>query len=80
MANKRGRKKGYSPYVDIGYESLGDYLGKKGLVRVSRSWLEGLGYEISELGDILVPEVILQEKQSNKEDEAKIEYKLTHFE
>ena len=80
MANKRGRKKGYSPYVDIGYESLGDYLGKKGLVRVSRSWLEGLGYEISDKNEVVAPEVILQEKQSNKEEDERIEYKLTHFE
>lgn len=81
MSNKRGRKKGYCPYVDITYESLGDYLGKKGLVRVSRSWLESLGYEISESNQIIVPEVILKEKESNKvEEESKIEYKLTHFE
>ena len=81
MSNKRGRKKGYCPYVDITYESLGDYLGMKGLVRVSRSWLEGLGYEISESNQIIIPEIILTEKESNKvEEESKIEYKLTHFE
>ena len=81
MANKRGRKKGYCPYVDITYESLGDYLGRKGFVRVSRSWLEDLGYQISEANEIVVPQIILTEKESNKvEEESKIEYKLTHFE
>jgi len=81
MSNKRGRKKGYCPYVDITYESLGDYLGKKGIVRVSKAWLETLGYEISEAQEIVTPQIILTEKQSNKvEEESKIEYKLTHFE
>ena len=80
MSNKRGRKKGYCPYVDITYESLGDYLGKKGIVRVSKAWLETLGYEISEAQEITTPQIILTEKQSNKvEEESKIEYKLTHF-
>jgi len=81
MTNKRGRKKGYTPYVDITYQDLGDYLGTKGIVRVSRSWLESLGYIILEDHQITTPNVVLEEKPSNKiEEETKIEYKLTHFE
>ena len=82
MANKRGRKRGYCPYVAITYESLGEYLGKKGIVKVSRAWLEELGYTISESQQIITNDVILKEKQSNNqiEEESKIEYKLTHFE
>ena len=80
MSAKRGRKKGYCPYVSIPYESLGDYLGKKGIVKVSRAWLEELGYIINEEQQITINEITLEEKQSNKQEEEKIEYKLTHFE
>jgi hypothetical protein len=82
MATKRGRKKGYCPYVSITYESLGEYLGNKGIVKVSRAWLEELGYTINESQEIITDEVILHKKQSNniEEEESKIEYKLTHFE
>jgi len=81
MTNKRGRKKGYTPYVDITYQDLGEYLGTKGIVRVSRSWLESLGYIILEDHQITTPNVVLEEKPSNQiEEDTKIEYKLTHFE
>ena len=76
MTNKRVRKKGYSPYVDIPYESLGDYIGRKGLVRVSKSWLESLGYEIKQFNEIITNEPLIEEIK----EEEKIEYKLTHFE
>ena len=34
-------KKGRPPvYIDITYEDLGDYIGRKGIVRVSKSWIE----------------------------------------
>ena len=76
MASKRGRKKGYSPYVDIPYESLGDYIGSKGLVRVSKSCLESLGYQVKEFNEIITNEPLIEEIK----EEEKIEYKLTHFE
>lgn len=80
MANKRGRKKGYCPYVSISYEALGDYLGRKGIVKVSRAWLEELGYTITESQGIVVEDIILEKQTNTIEEESKIEYKLTHFE
>ena len=38
----KGRPKGYSPYVEISYEELGDWVGRKSMVKVSRAWLEAL--------------------------------------
>ena len=36
-------KKGRPPvYIDITYEDLGKYIGRKGIVRVSKSWVEPL--------------------------------------
>tara|TARA_Y100000593_G_scaffold87491_1_gene168021 strand:- start:398 stop:616 length:219 start_codon:yes stop_codon:yes gene_type:complete len=43
---KRGRPKGHSPYVDISYEELGDWVGRKSLVKVSRAWLQSIGAQI----------------------------------
>lgn len=64
---KKGRPKGYSPYVEMSYEELGDYVGKLALVKVSKAWLESLTKET--LPTYEKKEVIhkLQEK---------IEYKL----
>ena len=39
---KKGRPKGYSPYVEITYEELGDYVGRKSIVKVSKTWLESM--------------------------------------
>ncbi len=39
---KRGRPKGYSPYTDITYDELGDWVGRKTIVKVSKAWLEDL--------------------------------------
>ena len=47
----KGRPKGYSPYIDITYEELGDWVGRKSLVKVSKAWLE----EISNGGVPLPP-------------------------
>ena len=41
--SSKGRPKGYSPYVEISYEELGDWVGRKALVKVSKAWLEGMG-------------------------------------
>ncbi len=38
----KGRPKGYSPYVEISYEELGDWIGRKTMVKVSRAWLDTL--------------------------------------
>ena len=38
----RGRPKGYSPYAEITYQELGEWVGRKSLIKVSKSWLEDL--------------------------------------
>jgi hypothetical protein len=38
----KGRPKGYSPYAEISYEELGDWVGRKSAVKVSRAWLDAL--------------------------------------
>lgn len=77
---KRGRPKGYSPYAEISYEDLSDYVGKKTLVKVCKSWLEDL------VEGTQAESINLQETQINpnppteKEEYPKIEYELTTFE
>ena len=39
---KRGRPKGYSPYTELTYEALGDYVGRKSVVKVSKAWWDAL--------------------------------------
>ena len=39
---KRGRPKGYSPYIELTYEELGDYVGRKSIVKVSKAWWDAL--------------------------------------
>ena len=69
---KRGRPKGYSPYVSISYEELGDYVGRRTIVKVSKSWLEEMQSqcELNNFTDEFIEEII-----SNKEE--KIEYRIT---
>lgn len=70
---KRGRPKGYSPYVEISYEDLADWVGRKAKVVVCKKWLESLmGVEIS------VPVEPNNELEEEK-DSPKIEYEITHF-
>ena len=46
---KRGRPKGYSPYTEISYEELADWVGRKTKVPVSKKWLQALmGEDIEE--------------------------------
>jgi hypothetical protein len=66
---KKGRPKGYSPYAEISYGELGDWLGKKSLVKVSKAWLESLinqAVVTESLPSVLPPE-----------EEPKIEFTLT---
>ena len=42
---KRGRKKGSTSYVELSYEELGEYVGRRGIVRVSKAWLETTGWK-----------------------------------
>lgn len=68
---KRGRPKGYSPYIEISYEELADWVGRKTKVPVSKKWLDALmGIENS---------VDKQPEVSSNDIESKIEYSLTQF-
>ncbi len=77
---KRGRPKGYSPYAEISYEELSDYVGKKTLVKVCKSWLEDL-VEGTQAETINFHETqINPNPPAEKEEYPKIEYELTTFE
>ena len=73
---KRGRPKGYSPYIDIGYEELADWVGRKTKIPVSKKWLESLMGSSSE--DFPLDKI--EKPCDTDEVEAKIEYTLTNFE
>ena len=73
---KRGRPKGYSPYTEIAYEELSDWVGRKTKVPVSKKWLDSLMGKDSE--DFSVDEA--DEPCHNSDIESKIEYTLTQFE
>jgi len=66
----RGRPKGYKPYLDISYGDLGDWIGVKGRVRVSRAWWESI------TGESEPNSPIVEDSVQEKEVEPKIEYKL----
>jgi len=73
---KRGRPKGYSPYINISYEELADWVGRKAQVPVSKKWLEALmvGSEEQKYN----VDKALEEIENNNSEE-KIEYTLTEF-
>lgn len=70
---KRGRPKGYSPYVDITYEDLGNYIGAKGVVKVSRAWVESIEEANSKAYSI---EELINKPQHKVVEQEKIEFKL----
>ena len=72
---KRGRPKGYSPYIEIGYEELADWVGRKTKVPVSKKWLESLMGNDSES----FPLDKAEEPCHDSDIESKIEYTLTQF-
>ena len=81
---KRGRPKGYSPYAEISYEELADYVGKKTLVKVCKSWLDDLA-EATQANCFVYQEPIKHEikqpiEQPQQHEQPKIEYELTTFE
>ena len=69
---KKGRPKGYSPYAEITYEELGDWVGRKSLVKVSKSWLEDLTNHAVSIDYISSP-------QETKEEQPKIEFSITNL-
>ena len=72
----RGRPKGHSPYVEISYEELGDWVGRKSKVVVSKKWLDSITDNdyVSPVQEIKSSEVVVETK-----DIPKIEYTLTEF-
>ena len=77
----KGRPKGYSPYVDISYEELGDWVGRKSKVKVSRAWLEALmgsSAPITQAESRSVPSTSPPPLDATQ-DQPKIEFNLTTF-
>lgn len=72
---KRGRPKGYKPYYEISYEELGEWVGKKTQVQVSKKWLEFLMGEDSDLEES--PSDHQDPTIENNQENQKIEYTLT---
>lgn len=73
---KRGRPKGHSPYTEISYEDLSDWVGCKTKIPVSKKWLQVLmGNETEE--DISVDNS--PKELDTKDIDSKIEYTLTKF-
>ena len=74
---KRGRPKGYSAYIDISYEELADYVGRKTLVKVCRTWLDDLVKQTRKDCEDLVENDFINVQE--KAEEPKIEYQITNF-
>jgi hypothetical protein len=66
----RGRPKGYTPYTEVTYAELGEWVGMKARVRVSRAWWESI------TGEPEPSSPIIEHNITEKEIEPKIEYKL----
>jgi len=72
----RGRPKGHSPYVEISYEELGDWVGKKSKVLVSKKWLDSIVDQeyISPIEEPSYSKVVNEEPKKPT-----IEYTITKF-
>lgn len=70
----RGRPKGYSPYVDITYEELGDYLGRKSFVKVGKAWLDELLTRSASTDSTYIKETT--DNNKDQKDQDKIEYNI----
>jgi hypothetical protein len=70
---KRGRPKGYSPYIDIRYEELSDWVGKKTKIPVSKKWLEAL------MGESVDSPALTASPKKSLEKDARIEYTITQL-
>ena len=78
----KGRPKGYSPYTYISYEELGDWVGRKTRVKVSRAWLDDLrGSPAPSTPTPEAPPRSMEEIlcDSPEEPSPKIEFNLTTF-
>ena len=75
---KRGRPKGYNPYIEISYAELGEWVGQKGKVQVSKKWFDFLSGDSE---DMPIDDVKEQDSSSDRTsiDAPKIEYSITTF-
>ena len=74
----KGRPKGYSPYMDITYEELGDWVGRKSMVKVSKSWLDALiGSPTPLVATSITPPTKIH--TIKEQSPPKIEFKLTNL-
>jgi len=75
---KRGRPKGYNPYIEISYAELGEWVGQKGKVQVSKKWFEFLSGDSE---GVSIEDVKEQDSSSDRTsiDAPKIEYSITTF-
>ena len=76
---KRGRPKGYSPYINVPYEDLADFVGRKSLVKVCKTWLEELIKQTNEDQASWVNTMATGVRHEEKKEQPKIEYELTTF-
>jgi hypothetical protein len=79
---KRGRPKGYSPYIEISYEELADYVGKKTPVKVCKNWIEDLVRQANSTTKMSSVNALTEESSHEPElvkDLPKIEFELTNF-
>lgn len=74
---KRGRPKGYKPYYEISYEELGQWVGKKAQVQVSKKWLDFLMGEGND--EESLPSYTETNPIQKKEELNKIEYTLSNI-
>ena len=73
---QRGRPKGHSPYIEIRYEELSDWVGRKTKVPVSKKWLQALMGEDDEDKKMLDSSPT---QDYSEEIEQKIEYNLEYL-
>ena len=66
--------------VDITYEELGEYVGRKGLVKVSKAWLVNLTGDFEPCSDTATQDEVNDINEAiSQEVVPKVEFKLTDF-
>lgn len=72
----RGRPKGHSPYIEISYEELGDWVGKKSKVLVSKKWLDSI---VDQDYNSPIEEPCYSKVVNEEPKKPTIEYNITKF-
>jgi hypothetical protein len=84
---KRGRPKGYTPYIEMTQKELSHWIGKKTKIPISRKWLEFImgddisNYIVDDVSENEYDNSTIETQTENEpiENESKIEYNLTKF-